>query len=785
MPVAPTYPGVYVQEISSGVRTIVGVSTSTAAFLGPAKKGPINKATRVLSFGDYERVFGGLDRASEMSYAVRQFFENGGSIAWIVRLAKNAASASRKLQNEAAKEVLEVTAVCEGSDGNNIELKVDHKTDNPGTTFNLHVASVPPNDPGARVNEAFPNLSMNSKDSRYVETVVNSTSRLVRVTRMAKIDALSAGQAYSKPLIDGAKLEDLKAKLSDTCKELRVIVDGGDPIQVTLEPASINATPDADKWLDEVCKQIQAKVIDALGGSSTFTCKRGSYGTESKLCRIVMTSPTNKETSSVRAIPATRNDASTVLGFAAHDGRAYVDAVAGIRPKVVPERGKLTGGAIAEGDLPSTVSIGPHNQVLIISLDGGSAREVNLGTFAPSGSVVERVTAVAAKIQSAVRSLSSIDPAYQDFTCEVSVSTPPAPPAPPSQVVRLVLASGTRGSKASVAVCAKTGDTLADKLKLVTGVTITSAPDILLTGGYEQSFDKTDELSVYLESQTNRRGIYALDEVDIFNIMCLPAVTDSGVLAAAAKYCQDRRAFLIVDAPSSKTPAEMEQLISGPDLPKSEYAAVYYPWIRVRDPLANGALRGCPPCGAIAGIYARTDLTRGVWKAPAGIETNLSGVVGLDYVLTDLEQGVLNPLGVNCLRMFPVISSVNWGARTLRGADQLTSEYKYVPIRRLALFIEESLFRGLKWVVFEPNDEPLWANVRMNVKAFLHDLFRKGAFAGLTPQEAYFVRCDKETTTPNDQNLGIVNIWVGFAPLKPAEFVVLSIQQIQELGKKE
>jgi phage tail sheath protein FI len=184
------------------------------------------------------------------------------------------------------------------------------------------------------------------------------------------------------------------------------------------------------------------------------------------------------------------------------------------------------------------------------------------------------------------------------------------------------------------------------------------------------------------------------------------------------------------------------------------------------------------PCGLIAGVMARTDTQRGVWKAPAGQDAALNGVQGLQVNLTDNENGLLNPLGINCLRSFPVIGRVVWGARTLRGADQLADEYKYVPVRRTALFIEESLYRGTQWVVFEPNDEPLWAQIRLNVGAFMQNLFRQGAFQGKTPREAYLVKCDKETTTQNDINLGVVNILVGFAPLKPAEFVIIKIQQL-------
>ena len=192
----------------------------------------------------------------------------------------------------------------------------------------------------------------------------------------------------------------------------------------------------------------------------------------------------------------------------------------------------------------------------------------------------------------------------------------------------------------------------------------------------------------------------------------------------------------------------------------------------------NFQLRPAGPSGTIAGIYARTDVTRGVWKAPAGTEATLAGVQALEYRLIDGENGVLNPLAINCLRSFPVYGNIVWGARTTLGADQLGSEWKYVPIRRLALFLEESLFRGTKWVVFEPNDEPLWAKIRLNVGAFMTSLFRQGAFQGTNPKDAFFVKCDGETTTQDDRNKGIVNILVGFAPLKPAEFVVISIQQI-------
>jgi phage tail sheath protein FI len=208
-------------------------------------------------------------------------------------------------------------------------------------------------------------------------------------------------------------------------------------------------------------------------------------------------------------------------------------------------------------------------------------------------------------------------------------------------------------------------------------------------------------------------------------------------------------------------------------------AALYFPRVIQADPQRDGQLDIFVPCGLVAGIMARTDVRRGVWKAPAGIDDGgINGIQGLQVNLTDNENGTLNPIGINCLRAFPIIGRVVWGARTLRGADQLADEYKYVPIRRLALFIEESLYRGLQWVVFEPNDEPLWAQIRLNVGAFMQNLFRQGAFQGKSPREAYFVKCDRETNPQYDIDRGIVNIHVGFAPLKPAEFVIIKLQQI-------
>lgn len=292
-------------------------------------------------------------------------------------------------------------------------------------------------------------------------------------------------------------------------------------------------------------------------------------------------------------------------------------------------------------------------------------------------------------------------------------------------------------------------------------------------------------------SELGKTGLYALEKADLFNLLCIPPDTRSGdtppaIYQEAMTYCAKRRAMLIVDAPAAWSANAAEAASKARDgLPalnlsgnEARNAALYFPRVVQADPLRGGQLDSFVPCGLMAGIMARTDSNRGVWKAPAGLEAAMNGIQGINIPLTDDENGMLNPLGINCLRAFPVNGRVVWGARTLRGADQLADEYKYIPVRRTALFIEESLYRGTQWIVFEPNDEPLWAQIRLNLGAFMNNLFRQGAFQGKTPAEAYFVKCDKESTTQNDINLGIVNIIVGFAPLKPAEFVVIKLQQI-------
>lgn len=527
MPVAVSFPGVYIEELPSGVRTITGVATSITAFVGRAAMGT-DEPILINTFGDFERQFGSLEPAYPMSYAVRDFFQNGGARAVIVRLYKKKSGEGVNDLAKIALTNLDLVAASRGSWGNTLRVRIDDKvSEDVATRYGLAKADL------------F-NLTVRRGSDGVIETFVNLTMK------------------------------------------------------------------ESPRRVDRVLLN------------------------ESALLRVAAT--------------------TTLPG------------------NIVPPK---------------------HGEP-------GSGN---------------------------------------------TIWTDPAASAP-------------------VADAGKASDS--DPLDTAT----------------------------YQGSEASKTGIYALKKTDLFNLMSIPPDTREGDTAAAVyssalDFCVQRRAMLIVDPPAAWDSANdivannNEALtLLGLTGERARNAALFFPRMRQPDPKRDSQLDTFAPSGAIAGLMARTDTNRGIWKAPAGVDAAISGAQGLAVSLTNEENGQLNPLGVNCLRTFPIIGTVAWGARTMRGADLLGDEYKYIPVRRTALYIEESLYRGLQWVVFEPNDEPLWAQIRLNAGAFMHNLFRQGAFQGSSPRDAYFVKCDKETTTQNDINLGIVNVVVGFAPLKPAEFVIIKLQQM-------
>jgi len=289
-------------------------------------------------------------------------------------------------------------------------------------------------------------------------------------------------------------------------------------------------------------------------------------------------------------------------------------------------------------------------------------------------------------------------------------------------------------------------------------------------------------------------GVFtSLEKVRDINIICLPgqawggAGTGDAVIALAISHAEkmkNRMVIVDIDKNVSITDAnDVEELA----LPTSIFSAAYYPWVDVANPhykqepgpsdiLAAEKSFKIAPGGIVAGMWAKIDGRRGVWKAPAGVETALLGVAGLAEIVDDDLQGKLNPLGINCIRRIPGAGPVVWGARTL--ATKTDPEWRYVPVRRTASMIEESIYNNIQWAVFEPNDHRLWSSLRVNIGAFMNGLWRAGAFQGEKTSDAYFVRCNLgDTMTQDDIDLGKVIVEVGFAPLKPAEFVIIRIQQ--------
>jgi uncharacterized protein len=304
-------------------------------------------------------------------------------------------------------------------------------------------------------------------------------------------------------------------------------------------------------------------------------------------------------------------------------------------------------------------------------------------------------------------------------------------------------------------------------------------------GGNECWVVRISENEIPSKVQDYKNAFAVVDsEVDFFNLMILPkdnhihALPPNIYNGMASVYCRERRAFLILDPPAGWTNVQeatdpVNGISSFSDGLVRDFCAVYFPNLVIKN--ADGSIREIGPSGAIAGMMSRIDASHGVWKAPAGDIADIENASDLKLLINDSDNEILNSAGINAIREFQG-RIVCWGARTVDGADSLGSEWKYIPIRRTALFIEQSLNEGLQWVVFEPNNESLWAQIQNSAEHFMHQLYNMGAFKGIKPGDAYYVKCDSDTNSQNDIVNGIVNIQIGFAPLQAAEFIIISIQ---------
>jgi phage tail sheath protein FI len=809
MPTNPTYPGVYIEEIPSGVHTIVGVATSIAAFFGRTAKGPLNKAVRCFNYSDFTRAFGGAHPDSDLGQSVKLFFDNGGTECYVVRLMAGGQKASITLTDirgngVANSSVLTATAKTKGLWGNGLRLEINYNTSTPDETFNLVVIYV---DGGHEVaRETHFNLSMDSKSSRFAPTFVSQSSNLIDLELHADIDAggpndmtiignsfagYSQGRAFKTVPI--ANFRTLFEGILAADYMLEMDVDGSGYIPINLEN-EIFGTPApkialGSSWsLQDVADQLTDVINAQLGAAVSGLSVRCDFISPGGGTNVVGSNPNtlritanSGDKRSVRIRRSASNDLAVPLMLGLDQGGIEVARYSNFRP--VPT-------AAFFHDTEKFINLAALTRDVITSIDVDGNGAVTFDFSAMTTAATDlwfvdqngKADGIREKLRTIVNAVNN-ETGYnwraelwgyhlafinKDGSASVNKTVGSVVSAPN------VLLGGnnfTRNVKQY-----PLGDTGTGSFQL---------PGGLANVGQDGTAPLLPE---FQGNENDHTGFYALDLVDIFNLMVIPGdkgidePTHFSLWGPASIYCQKRRAFLLIDSPKEWTQNDQAHVVQDTSLVGSLRAsvtninsAVFYPRLRYK---SNGLMRTIGASGAIAGLMARTDATRGVWKAPAGTEADLRGILGLEIKLTDMENGVLNKLAANCLREFPG-SYVCWGSRTMDGYDDNTSaDWKYIPVRRLALFLEESLFRGTKWVVFEPNDEPLWAKIRLNVGAFMMRLFRQGAFQGSTPDKAFYVKCDSETTPQADINLGIVNIEVGFAPLKPAEFVIIKIQQM-------
>lgn len=815
MAVNPTYPGVYVQEVPSGVRTIVGVSTSITLFVGRTKFGPMNTPVRLNNYSDFSRVFGDDNAAADTARYVKLFFQNGGSDCYVTRIAHGAVQSSVTLLNEAGAAALVLTAKNPGTLGDTIRAAVTYRGQYPEATFNLEVFRWVIDSRGQKTKvdrEEWNNLTMDPALPTYAPTFLSQKSALVNAAEPGAAAAIGPGFSLSGRAVptDPADVPTFKTAWAalfgstQTANTFQISVDGNPFVPVDLKPIVISALSGGSlpAIKTALAGAIQARITAALTANGisaapvTVELAAGptpvAAGETTKLRFISgAPGPAFKDIRIISAAsPAQDVAANLMLGEA--NGGTEVGAYAARRPAP-------TGVTLLASD-PAVLAMFEgllQNQVKSIQLDHfdatgtlvpftvnvdlqnlpspGPQRMWNDASYVPPGAPPLKtgyrgLREKLSKIRDAINTQQANTPTSFFWKAEVWGS-------------RLAILNqlGDDNALAPLATAPTNLFPAAPPRQLAANVRFYSLGPGGLAGSQTPGSAGNDGTRPL---QSDYLAAYTVcdKQIDLFNLLVLPPDHDAmatpleQLWSDASSFCASRRAFLIMDPPDAWTTSQ--QATSNVDALRiglvKDFSALYFPRLQV---VENGRQVTVGPAGAMAGLYARIDSNRGVWKAPAGIEADIRGVMGLDQRFSDAENGQMNPVGINNLRVFPD-GVVSWGARTMAGADAFGSEYKYVPIRRVALFMEESLYRGLKWVVFEPNDTALWSQIRLNVGAFMHDLFRKGAFQGDKPQDAYFVKCDAETTTQNDRDLGIVNIWVGFAPLKPAEFVILYLQQI-------
>lgn len=795
MPPSFTYPGVYVSEKESGARAVPAAATSIAMFVGMADMGPFEKPTRVQSLESYQRKFGETS-GGEMALQVAQFFINGGGDAYVMRIADGAREAAITLQNEAGANVLTITARDKGALGNRLRIEIDYGTASPGRTFNLTAYRSVSNSDGTAGREdveTFTGLSMDPDHPRNVVSILASESTLVTATNPA---AAGLGDGVS---VGGLVFEGLNPAATTT-------VDGLFTTTSNAFRVSVNHLPSVDVTVPigagSITDRIDAAIANAYNAQQgvTFTNPPSAHfsvwaagGTPARLFEL------RSADGPVVVSPVSANDVAGILQLGTVSGGAEFDAYSQIRPK---RSGlSLAGGTGSAGDalLANVIAFANQNRDALsyfllsdpslpapleatVALTGDGGIPIAYETAAPTDGIFGSLDHVRTALDEVALAINAVSFARWNVSREgLALVLKAANGVPSTAGIGVTLQAGTDpdpdpATLGEIPLPAITL-TMTDNVSAYTlgsagsGAQVNpvpgengSLPDL---GDYQDAFAKIDS------------------EVEIFNIMVLPRAAGQSDVArqtlwgAASAFCAQQRAILLVDPQSGWTNIDAAEI--GADAAKAgvdtRHSVAYWPRVLVpTDSKPSGET--IDPSGSLAGLYARTDNRFGTWRAPAGIEATLTGVVGLENRMSDAENGRLNPKALNAVRLFPS-GITSWGARMMVGADDTGNvDDKYVNVRRMMLLIENSLYRGLRFAVFRNNAEPLWSGIRLAAGSFMNGLMLQGAFASKTQSEAFYVRCDATTTTPTDVNLGIVNVIVGFAPNKPAEFIHLTVTQI-------
>lgn len=760
------HPGVYIEEIPSGVRPIEGVSTSNGAFIGKAEMGLIGQAKLVTSLPEFQTKYGGFLNDSYLSHGIFEFFNNGGKKAYIIRVAgAGATAAAIAIKDRKGASSLTIQAANEGAWGNKLSVVITDTPSDPNNAFSMQVLKDrsdlnPPLPP--QVLETMEGLVMDASSPSFVEKVVATKSNSITAQADAANQA-TAQQGSSRsgrlPVGNGATV--LKLGVANAGVETAGTAGPPPTPGTSVSGAAASTNPPADQ--------------------RRFLVNLNNDGPQE--VRLSPTPATGADVAAAIQAAVRAMTANNATLQPAYNG--FTCAFAANAYTLTSGTTGTTSSVVVTNSPAAPISV-PAGAKLLITLDGDGPHEVSLQASATGTDLVNN-------LQTAVRAIGPTRtanvPACANFTATYDNGNADSAPT-------LLLSSGSSKTASSVVVQNHpSSQNVAGLLRLgvsnggteSTGAAVlrpatSKQPTTEYNLGVARVTGNIASVTFGLDGGTpgdleHKTGLSALDTIRDVNIVCIPGISSADVVATAANYCAQRGdCFFIGDSNVTDDTVDDARTFVNSLTVKNSYSAVYYPWLESPDPTgASSSPIPLPPSGFIAGIYARIDSTRGVWKAPAGTEANVAGAVSLVADTTDAQQDFLNPIGVNVIRSFPASGIVVWGTRTL--ATLSNPEYRYVPVRRTAIFLEQSIYAGIQWAVFEPNDFGLWASLRLNIGAFMMQQFRAGAFQGKTPNDAFFVKCDETTTTQQDIDAGTVNILVGFAPLKPAEFVVLKLTQ--------